>query len=56
MCIRDRRYAIQLGFDQLQAEDNDALRQEFARAMLLVTAPEAELVPESLYDLSLIHI
>ena len=44
------RYAIQLGFDQLQAEDNDALRQEFARAMLLVTAPEAELVPESLYD------
>jgi hypothetical protein len=44
------RYAIQLGFDQLQAESNDALRQEFARAMLLVTAPEAELVPESLYD------
>lgn len=44
------RYAIQLGFDQLQAEANDALRQEFARAMLLVTAPEAELVPESLYD------
>ncbi len=44
------RYAVQLGFDQLEAEANDALRQEFARAMLLVTAPDADLVPESLYE------
>ena len=45
-----QQYALQLGFDQLQAEANDALRQEFARAMLLVIAPDADLVPESLYD------
>ncbi|MFQ5612195.1 MAG: transposase [Anaerolineae bacterium] len=43
------RYLLNLGFDQLQAGDNDALRQELARAVLLMTAPDPGLVPDNLW-------
>lgn len=43
-----RQYLLNLGFDQLQAKDNAPLRQEFARAVLLLTLPEPELIPASL--------
>lgn len=44
-----QKYALQLGFDQLQAEDNTQLRQEIARATLLLTTPDPSLLPESLF-------
>jgi formylglycine-generating enzyme required for sulfatase activity len=44
------RYALNLGYDRLVAGENDQLRQEIARATLLVNEPDASLVPESLYD------
>ena len=43
------RYARNLGFDQLQAAGNDELRQEVARAALLMTEPDPQLVPDNLY-------
>ncbi len=44
------RYARRLGFDQLQAAGNDQLRQEVARAALLMTEPDPQLIPTSLYN------
>ena len=43
------KYARNLGFDKLQAGGNNELRQEVARAALLMTEPDPRLVPESLY-------
>lgn len=45
-----RRYARNLGFDQMQAESNAELREEIARAALLVNSPDPQLVPETLYN------
>ena len=42
------RYARNLGFDQLQAAGNDELRQDVARAALLMAEPDPQLVPEKL--------
>ena len=42
------QYALNLGFDMLQAPNNDAVRQEFARAALLMTSADPRLVPDSL--------
>jgi len=42
------KYILHLGFDQLQAEDNKPLRQDFARAVLLMTGDDPALIPDSL--------
>lgn len=44
------QYAINLGFDQLRATPNESLRQEIGQATLLLTAPDPQLIPESLFE------
>jgi hypothetical protein len=43
-----RRYLLNLGFDRLQAEGDTPLRQDLARAVLLMTDPQPNLIPDSL--------
>ncbi len=43
------KYALHLGLDTLVAEGNDDLRAEVAQATLLITRPDPDLVPETLY-------
>jgi formylglycine-generating enzyme required for sulfatase activity len=45
-----QKYVQNLGFDQLQASRNAHLRQEFARAVLLMRSDDPSLVPKSLLD------
>ncbi len=42
------RYVLNLGFDQLQARDNKALRREIARAALMMTEPDPSLISNEL--------
>lgn len=42
------RYLLNLGLDPLLVPDNAALRQDFARAALLMTEPDPDSLPESL--------
>ncbi|MCB0213501.1 MAG: SUMF1/EgtB/PvdO family nonheme iron enzyme [Anaerolineae bacterium] len=43
-----RRYLLNLGFDQLQADDNSALRLEMARATVLLTEADPQLIPSDM--------
>ncbi|MBC7259351.1 MAG: SUMF1/EgtB/PvdO family nonheme iron enzyme [Chloroflexi bacterium] len=42
------RYALNLGFDQMQAKDNPELRRDMARAVLLMTEDDPALIPREL--------
>lgn len=43
------RFLLNYGFDQLQAKDNEPLREELARTVLLMTSSKLQLVPDALW-------
>ncbi|GAB4542790.1 MAG: hypothetical protein Kow0063_35230 [Anaerolineae bacterium] len=45
-----RRYLLNMGFDRLQAEGDDSLRQELARTALLMVDPDPSLIPDYLWQ------
>ena len=45
------QYVLHFGFDKLQAEGNSELREEMARAALLMTRADPQLVPPNLFQL-----